>query len=134
MQDPCLCLSSGTMKVFTHYLYEYKKGLRNLALHTGNVEERDAIEKKLKRENISYYIQNLNNTKMNVFFGDKVCVDVIKQMNFKSLSDLTDEEDFILGIMLGYDRLKQCERYLKRKQHKLKFLSNTIHKKLEVNV
>ena len=28
---------------------------------------------------------------------------------------LVDKEDFILGIMLGYDRLLQCERYLKRK-------------------
>ncbi len=43
-------------------------------------------------------------------------IDVIKQMKFTSLSNLTDEEDFILGTMLGYDRLKQCERYLKRKR------------------
>jgi len=33
---------------------------------------------------------------------------------------LTDEEDFILGTMLGYDRVKQCERYLKRKKSLLK--------------
>ena len=38
-------------------------------------------------------------------------------MKPRSLSDLTDEEDFILGVMLGYDRLKQCERYLKRKRN-----------------
>jgi len=38
-------------------------------------------------------------------------------MNITSLSDLTDEEDFILGTMLGYDRVKQCERYLKRKRN-----------------
>jgi hypothetical protein len=37
-------------------------------------------------------------------------------MKFTSLSNLTDEEDFILGTMLGYDRVKQCERYLKRKR------------------
>ena len=53
---------------------------------------------------------------MNVFFGDNVCIKMIKQMEFKQLSNLTEEEDFILGIMLGYDRLKQCERYLKRRQ------------------
>ena len=103
------------MRVFVHYLYEYKKGLRNLALYTGNTEEKEAIEKKLKRENIDYYIQKNNDVRMNVFFGDNVCIKMIKQMKFKQLSNLTEEEDFILGIMLGYDRLKQCERYLKRK-------------------
>ena len=103
------------MRVFVHYLYEYKKGLRNLALYTGNTEEKEAIEKKLKKENIDYYIQKNNDVRMNVFFGDNVCIKMIKQMKFKLLSNLTEEEDFILGIMLGYDRLKQCERYLKRK-------------------
>ncbi|MEW6094981.1 MAG: DUF2023 family protein, partial [bacterium] len=24
-------------------------------------------------------------------------------------------EDFILGILLGYDQIQQCQRYLKRK-------------------
>ena len=38
-------------------------------------------------------------------------------MNITSLSNLTDEEDFILGTMLGYDRVKQCERYLRRKRN-----------------
>ena len=103
------------MRVFVHYLYEYKKGLRNLALYTGNTEEKEAIEKKLKKENIDYYIQKNNDVRMNVFFGDNVCIKMIKQMKCKQLSNLTEEEDFILGIMLGYDRLKQCERYLKRK-------------------
>lgn len=103
------------MRVFVHYLYEYKKGLRNLALYTGNTEEKEKIEKKLKKENIDYYIQKNNDVRMNVFFGDSVCIKMIKQMKFKQLSNLTEDEDFILGIMLGYDRLKQCERYLKRK-------------------
>ena len=37
------------MRIFAHHLYEYKKGLRNLALYTGNTEEKEAIEKKLKK-------------------------------------------------------------------------------------
>ncbi len=102
--------------IFNHCLYEYKKGLRILALYTGSLEDKDDIERRLRRANIEYYVQNVNETKMNVFFGKTVCLDIIRRMNFKSLSDLTDEQDFILGIMLGYDRLKQCERYLKRKQ------------------
>ncbi len=104
------------MKVIGHYLYEYKKGLRNLVLYTGNMNEKSAIEKKLKMENISYYIQKVNGTKINIFFGDLVCIEVLERIKFKSLSKLTEEQDFILGIMLGYDRLKQCKRYIKRKQ------------------
>lgn len=122
------------MRVFTHYLYDYKKGLRNLVLYTEDIKEKNAIEKKLKRKSISYHIKNLNSTKMNVFFGDEVCIDIIKQMKFKSLTNLTNEEDFILGIMLGYDRLEQCKRYLKKKNHKIELSSNTIYKKLDAHV
>lgn len=102
------------MNVFAHQLQEYKKGLRALVLHTTKASKRDAIEKRLKREMIDYYIQKVNGAKINVFFGNFICIEVIKQMNFTSLSDLTHEEDFILGTMLGYDRVRQCERYLKR--------------------
>jgi len=104
------------MKVFAHHIQEYKRGLRGLVLYTTKRSNRDAIEKRLEREMIEYYIQEVNKTKINVFFGNSVCIAVIKQMNLTSLSNLTDEEDFILGTMLGYDRVKQCERYLKRKR------------------
>jgi hypothetical protein len=104
------------MEVFIHHIQEYKKGLRTLVLHTTKASNSDAIEKRLEREMIDCYIQRVNGTKINVFFGNSICIDVIKQMNFESLSNLTNEEDFILGTMLGYDRLKQCERYLKRKR------------------
>lgn len=103
--------------MFTHHIQEYKKGLRALVLYTTKASNRDAIEKRLKREMIDYYIQKVNGTKINVFFGNSICVAVIKQMNITSLSNLTDEEDFILGTMLGYDRVKQCERYLRRKRN-----------------
>ena len=104
------------MRVFTHHLHEYKKGLRTLVLHTTNARNRDTIEKRLERAEIEYYIQEVSETKINVFFGNPICIEVIKQMNLESLSSLTDEEDFILGTMLGYDRVKQCERYLKKKR------------------
>ncbi len=104
------------MRVFTHHLHEYKKGLRTLVLHTTNARNRDTIEKRLERAEIEYYIQEVSETKINVFFGNPICIEVIKQMNLESLSCLTNEEDFILGTMLGYDRVKQCERYLKKKR------------------
>jgi len=109
----------GAMEVFTHHIQEYKKGLRALVLYTTKASNRYAIEERLTRERIDYYIQKVNGTKINVFFGNPICVSVIKQMNITSLSNLTDEEDFIfiLGTMLGYDRVKQCERYLRRKRN-----------------
>ena len=107
----------GAMEVFTHHIQEYKKGLRALVLYTTKASNRYAIEERLTRERIDYYIQKVNGTKINVFFGNPICVSVIKQMNITSLSNLTAEEDFILGTMLGYDRVKQCERYLRRKRN-----------------
>lgn len=103
------------MKVFCHHLYEYKKGLRNLVLHTTSAEHEARIVAKLEANGIAYEIRHLGNGNLNVFFGNALCVDVLKQMGAANLSALTDEEDFIFGIMLGYDRLQQCARYLKRK-------------------
>lgn len=106
------------MQVFAHHLYEHKKGLRNLILHTTKAEYKDEIISRLNKNNISFLIQHVGNDKINVFFGSKECVEVVNSFINKSLTDLTDEEDFILGIMLGYDRLLQCKRYLKRKARK----------------
>lgn len=102
------------MKVFLHHIYEYKKGVRNLILHTISQKFEIKVCQILERNGISYTIQEVNSEKINVLFGDEICVNVFKKFNKTSLSELTDEEDFILGIMLGYDRRKQCERYLSR--------------------
>ncbi|MCD8493394.1 MAG: DUF2023 family protein [Geovibrio sp.] len=53
------------------------------------------------------------------FSGMKNCVNVVKQFGV-SLNKLTDEQDFILGVMLGYDRILQCKRYLSRKSAAVK--------------
>lgn len=44
----------------------------------------------------------------------------------KKLNDLTPEEDFVLGSMLGYDIRKQCERYMKKRSARSK--EAVIHK------
>jgi hypothetical protein len=105
-----------SMNVFDHNLYEYKKGLRNLAIYTTSLKYKDKIEERLRKEGLDYFMQHTNGGKINIFFGARECIELIKIMDLKSLSALTDEEDFMLGIMLGYDRLKQCQRYLKRRQ------------------
>jgi hypothetical protein len=100
------------LQVFYHHIYEYKKGLRNLVLTTEKQEHRAHIEDRLKGNKIDYVIQDVNPQKINVFFGAKDCVEVVKTFIDKRLNKLSPEQDFILGIMLGYDRLKQCARYL----------------------
>ena len=72
---------------------------------------KDTIENKLKKEKIDYVIHDIEKNKINVYFGEKPCVDVVKTFNPK-LNKLTPEQDFMLGIMLGYDKIKQCARYL----------------------
>lgn len=101
--------------VLNHHLYEYEKGVRRLILHTVNRSELPEIERKLYRRDVSFEAVALGKTKANLYFGDDVCVQIIRRIGRKSLSELTPEEDFILGIMLGYCREKQCSRYLKRK-------------------
>jgi len=71
--------------------------------------------KKLKTNNIHYNIQHVTSQKVNVFFGAKECVDVIRCFCHKKLNELSPEEDFILGTLLGYNQVVQCTRYLKNK-------------------
>lgn len=104
------------MKVFCHHLYEYRKGLPNLVLHTTRAEHRAAIVGKLEASGIAHRVEDLSDGAINVFFGNDLCVRVLERMGVVKLAELTDEEDFVLGIRLGYDRLQQCARYLRRKE------------------
>lgn len=119
MIDFATFVRSENTHVFLHHIYEYKKGLRNLILHTTIKENESKIRERLERDRIAYHIYPLGRQKINVFFGEQTCIDVIQQIGKASLAEYTDEEDFILGIMLGYDRRKQCERYLQRKKNQL---------------
>lgn len=107
------------LRVFKHHIYEYKKGLRNLILTTENAKHQATIEKVLQHNEIPYIIHKIANEKINVYFGAESCVNVVKTFNPK-LNKLSAEQDFILGIMLGYDRVKQCDRYLKIKNKEIK--------------
>lgn len=112
------------MEIFYHHIYEYQKGVRNLILHSTSRENLNLVRNKLTSENIAFLIYPLGKEKINIFFGDPECIAVIKKIGKISLTDYTPEEDFILGIMLGYDRRKQCSRYLQMKQE---------HKKVSVH-
>ncbi len=104
------------MEIFFHHIYEFQKGLRRLVLCTLNLEQSISAQKKLRELNINFMSWDLKNERVNVFFGAKECIEVLNSFSKKNLSELSTEEDFILRIMLGYDRLLQCERYLNRKK------------------
>jgi len=109
------------MDVFHHNLYEYQKGLRNLSLCTLKADNRHKIEERLNKEGVAYLVHDIGEGKINVYFGDIECIEIIESFKKIYLNELTPAEDFILGIMLGYDRLKQCKRYLSKI-----FLKNTL--------
>ena len=107
------------LRVFHHHIYEFKKGIRNLILTTEKSKYKENITNRLKKDNINFVIHDIGENKINVYFGAKECIDVVKTFNPK-LNELTPEQDFMLGIMLGYDRVKQCERYMKIKSGEIK--------------
>ena len=85
-----------------------------MVLYTTNCSDIDKVKFRLESQNISYYITYPGEKNINVFFGDKKCIEVIKSFKPTNLTKLSLEEDFILGALLGYDIKVQCERYLKR--------------------
>ena len=88
-----------------------------MVLHTAPSLARANIARKLDRLEINYIISGVNESKINVFFGDSWCIGVIRSFAHLDLSRLTDEQDFILGTLLGYDTVIQCRRYLQRKRN-----------------
>ena len=107
---------SANLQILFHHIYEYKKGIRNMVLHTMNIFEQAKAESRLKRDNIPYHIQPVTSQKINVFFGKEECVNIVKSFNNKPLNQLSNEQDFMLGIMLGYDRMQQCQRFLAKNE------------------
>ncbi len=103
------------MKVLMNHIYEYKKGVRQMVLFTFNKKYEDFAVMRLKRQNISYILRPVGNDRMNLFFGRRECLDAIRLIVTGPLNNLSPEEDFILGTMLGYDLRTQCERYCERK-------------------
>ena len=86
-----------------------------MVLHTAPALHRIKIAEKLTSLGIDFLIDNVSEAKINVFFGNPRCIEVIRSFGSLKLSALTDEQDFILGTLLGYDTLVQCGRYIQRK-------------------
>lgn len=114
------------MRVFNHHIYEFKKGVRRLILHTMSAKHRQSVIERLELNDIAYTIVDLSKDRFNVFFGERHCVDTIKTFTDKPLNEWSDEADFIIGALLGYDLVKQCERFLSRKEES-QLIVNEIH-------
>lgn len=103
------------MKVLMNHIYEFKKGVRQMVLFTFNKKYEQYALDRLEHQGIPYLVQPVGNDRLNLFFGKQQCLDAIRMMVTHPISQLTPEEDFILGAMLGYDICAECERYCKRK-------------------
>lgn len=103
------------MKVFMHHIYEFKKGVRRLVLCTMSLSCAHIMVERLKDQDIEYAMQVVSPQKVNLYFGMPACMRVVGTFIGRPLNELSPEEDFILGAMLGYDITQQCERYSQRK-------------------
>lgn len=103
------------MKVLMNHIYEYQKGVRQMVLYTFNRRYAEFAVRRLESQNISYMVRPAGTDTINLFFGSRECLDAIRFVVTKSLSELSPEEDFILGALLGYDIRMQCERYCRKK-------------------
>ncbi len=116
----CNDFQSIDIQVLKHHVYEYKKGVRNLVLHTMKSSEKEKVIFFLQMKEIIFWILDVNETKFNVFLGNPKCVEIVKSFQAETLNKLTPEQDFILGIMLGYNREQQYSRYLKQSKESKK--------------
>jgi hypothetical protein len=100
------------MQVLVNALYEFDKGVRHLFLLTVGVAEIPSVLSRLNRDQVAHFVQKVNQTKANVFFGKEALVETARHIARKPLNQITPEEDFMLGTLLSYDKERQCLRYL----------------------
>ena len=110
----------ATLKVLMNHIYELHKGVRRMVLFTCNKKYGEQAVSRLESQGIPYILQPAGQQNLNVYFGRRECMEAIRLIVTRPLNQLTPEEDFILGAMLGYDICAQCERYCQRKIKNLK--------------
>ena len=103
------------LQVLMNHIYELHKGVRHMVLFTCNNKYGEQVVSRLESQGIPYILQPAGRQNVNVYFGRRECLEAIRLFVTRPLHQLTPEEDFILGAMLGYDICAQCERYCKRK-------------------
>ncbi len=109
--DPLISISG---RIVNHSLYELDKGVRQLFMLTISWADLPGVIARLAADRVDHYVHRLNDSRVNLFFGRAALVETVRRIVDKPLCELTAEEDFMLGALLGYDREQQCRRYLER--------------------
>lgn len=109
--------TDSKINIVLHHIYEFKKGVRSLVLCTLCNHCSEIVKERLRHQGIGYCEQRIGSNKVNLFFGKKECLEVVGSFIHKPLNLLSPEEDFILGVMLGYDIDMQCSRFNNRKMN-----------------
>ena len=91
------------MMVLMNHIYELQKGVRRMVLFTCNKKYGEQAVSRLESQGIPYILQPAGLQNLNVYFGRRECMEAIQFIVTRPLNQLTPEEDFILGAMLGYD-------------------------------
>ena len=103
------------LKVLANHIYELQKGVRQMVLFTCPKQYEAYATKRLCSQNMDFVLQPAGKNNLNFYIGRKECLNAIRLIVTRPLNELTPEEDFILGTMLGYDLCAQCERFCERK-------------------
>ncbi len=107
-------LSGAALQIFNHHLYELSKGMRPLAMMTMTLDAAAPVIARLESRGIAHHVHEACPERVNVVFGSRPAVKAVRCFLTGPLCHLSAEHDFMLGVLLGYDREMQCVRYLTR--------------------
>lgn len=101
----------GAMKLYFHQIYELKKGVRHLVLCTMSGDCARLLIDRLESQHIDYVEQPAGAGKVNLYFGRRQCLDVVRSFHSQATAPAHSRRRFHAGVMLGYDLTMQCERF-----------------------
>lgn len=81
-----------SMKLFMHHIYEFQKGVRSLVLCTMCRTCAALVCERLDRLGIAHLIRPVTENKVNLYFGERACLETVRAFGRKPLNELTPEE------------------------------------------
>ena len=85
-----------SMKLFLHQIYEFQKGVRSLVLCTMCRTCASLLSERLERLGIAYRIQSVTDSKVNLYFGNRMCLETVATFIHKPLNELTAAYSFLI--------------------------------------
>lgn len=86
MMEIANTMLSSELQVFLNYVYEYKKGVRNMVLCTLNRRYLAAAVARLDDQGICHFEQSANENNVNLYFGKPECIAAVRQFIVRPLS------------------------------------------------